>query len=138
MTVTTCHIDITHDAALMKKVGENWFCSDESRSAPVGFPITNKGYWTVALPAWCERNHVPVEQVAKFPFELRAKLKKQQILEFIAWLYDDDRSYMDPEHMLTWKGEAYLAVKLLHFKAFVAQNLNARRWYYVVATEQPD
>ena len=137
MTITTCLVDITRDARLMKKVQENWFCDDEKGGAPVLFPRTNKGhYWTIVLPDWCATQGIPVEKVSSLPFQVRARLKREQILAFVSHLYDDDESYTDPEKMLTWKGQAYLAIPLLNFRAFLAQNLARGRYYDVVATEE--
>ena len=105
--------------------------------APVVFPRTNKGHcWTIVLPDWCATQGIPVEKVSSLPFQVRARLKREQILAFVSHLYDDDESYTDPEKKLTWKGQAYLAIPLLNFRAFLAQNLARGRYYDVVATEE--
>lgn len=100
------------------------------------FPPSNKGYWTAVLPDWCKQADIAVEPGESAAFQIRARMKREHILAFISYLYDDDESYNNPEKMLTWKGEAYLVAPLVNFKAFVHQNLSKRLWYYVEATEE--
>ncbi|AXW00532.1 hypothetical protein CJO81_06985 [Ralstonia solanacearum] len=64
-----------------------------------------------------------------------ARVKKTQILDFIDFAYGQYASYGDPAQMLTWKGRAYLVNRLVDLKAFVAQQLNSRLRYELVADE---
>jgi len=135
LTFTSCIVDITADAALMKRVKANEFCKDGSGSAPVAFPSGPNGYWTAILKGWCSENGVECEQFPTAIYGVRAKVKREQILAFVSHCYDDMPSYTDPEQMLTWQGEAYLAIQLVNFRAFLAKNLSKNRWYYLEATE---
>ena len=135
MTFTSCTVDITADAALMKRVRANEFCKDGSSSAPVTFPSGPNGYWTSILKGWCSENGIECEPCPTAIYGVRAKVKREQILAFVSHCYDGMPSYTDPEQMLTWQGEAYLAIQLLNFRAFLAKNLAKNRWYYLEATE---
>ena len=135
MTATSCVVDITHDAQLMRRVRANEFCKDDSGSAPLTFPPGPNGYWTWILPEWCSKNGVECQPFPSAIYGLRAKMKRDQILAFVSDCYDGLPSHTDPEKMLTWKGEAYLAIQLVNFRAFLAQNLAKNRWYFIEATE---
>lgn len=135
MTMTSCFVDITVDANLMKRVDANEFCADGSRSAPVYFPPGPNGYWTGILSSWCSDQGIECKPFPTAIFGVRAKVKRDQIFSFVSHCYDGISSYHDPERMLTWQGEAYLVTKLVNFRAFLAQNLAKKRWYYLVATE---
>ena len=135
MTFTSCTVDITADAALMKRVKANEFCKDGSCSASVAFPSGPNGYWTAILKGWCSENEIECEQFPAAIYGVRAKVKRDQILAFLGHCYDGMPSYTDPEKMLTWQGEAYLAMRLVNFRAFLAQNLAKNRWYFLEATE---
>jgi hypothetical protein len=135
MTFTSCFVDITVDKTLMKRVTANEFCEDESGTAPILFPPGPNGYWTGILPHWCDDHGIECRPFPTAIYGVRARVKKHQILRFVSDCYDDIPSYTDPEQMLTSKGTAYLVVKLVNLRAFLAQNLSRNRWYYLVATE---
>jgi hypothetical protein len=63
-----------------------------------------------------------------------ARVTKAEILDFIEFCYRDDPSYMDPERMLHWKGEAYLVNQLLEVRRFVS-TLDDEKLYALVACE---
>lgn len=48
-----------------------------------------------------------------------AKVTKVQVRDFIAFCYDNDPSYNDPEQMLTSKGRPYLVDKLTRLRKCV-------------------
>ena len=135
MTNSCCWVDISGDASLMKRVQENAFCSDGSKSAPVGFPPGPNGYWTHILGSWCDDHSVQYTHVDTVLPQICARMKRDQILAFVSHCYDSDGSYSDPERMLTWQGQAYLVIRLVNFRAFLAQNLKKSRYYSVVASE---
>ena len=135
MTSTSCVVDISTDAALMKRVKANEFCKDGGGSAPVDFPPGPNGYWPQILLGWCEQNGIECKPFPAAIYGVRAKMKRDQILAFVSHCYDGMQSYSDPAHMLTWQGEAYLVNCLMNFRAFLAQNLAKNRFYFIEATE---
>ena len=97
------------------------------------FPAApNCNYWIVLLSKWCRDNGIEVTQKDIF---ICAKVKKEQIQNFIECVFAGDPLYSDPAKMLTWQGRAYLANRLTDLRAFVAQQLNPRLWYEIHADE---
>jgi hypothetical protein len=84
------------------------------------------------LKQWCEKRGIDFVDEGLI---IRAKVKKDQIIDFIEFVYGNDPSYTDPAKMLTWKGKAYLASSLTNLRAFAAQQLNPRLWYELNADE---
>ncbi|NWK43342.1 hypothetical protein [Ralstonia pickettii] len=136
MTDTRCWIEYKSDRALARKINDGWFTDERGLYLPIhDFPPApgNGAYWTGLLPEWCKL--VGVNFDPRADLQIAARVKKIQILEFIDFVYGRHPSYWDPAQMLTWKGRAYLANRLVDLKAFVAQQLNSRLWYELVADE---
>ncbi|MBX7134192.1 MAG: hypothetical protein K1X67_16085 [Fimbriimonadaceae bacterium] len=136
MTQSACWIEFNSDRSLKRKVEEGWFTDDKGgdtlpiRSLPAA---PNSHYWTGVLTQWC--SSAGVKLVRRNEFAVVARVKKAQIEDFIRFVYDGSPMYSDPKSMLMWKGRAYLANHLINLRAFVAQELNPRLWYELVADE---
>lgn len=136
MTATRCWIEYKSDRALARKISEGWFTDEAGLYLPIDdFPPApgNGAYWTGLLPEWCRQVGIRFDYRAEL--EIVARVKKAQILDFIDFVYGQHASYGDPAQMLTWKGRAYLANRLVDLRAFVAQQLNPRLLYELVADE---
>jgi len=129
MTDYRCWVTYKNDKALQSKVRRGVF----GKSLPLdGFPAPSQGGWPGLLVQWCKKREI---QFVDEGLTVRAKVKRDQIIDFIEFVYADDRSYNDPAKMLTWEGKAYLANSLTNLRAFAAQKLNPRLWYELVADE---
>lgn len=129
MTESRCWVTFKSDRALQRRIANGWYTQDGTTCLPIeSFPPASGGtYWDAILTQWCYRAGVQWKQADGYTRV--ARVKKEQIEDFIRFVYDDDRSYCDPKHMLTWKGRAYLAHRLTDLRAFVAQELRPRIWY---------
>lgn len=63
-----------------------------------------------------------------------ARVTKSQIRDFIAFCFDDDPHYNDPEQMLTWEGKPYLVDKLNRLREFV-ETLRDHEVYRLVVAD---
>jgi hypothetical protein len=83
--------------------------------------------------SWARERGLQIDESE--PLAVSVKVKKDQLADFVEYVYGKDPSYKDPAKMLTWKGKAYLVHQLDDLRAFVAQELNPRLWYKLKADE---
>lgn len=133
MTETRCWVEYKSDHALQRKVEEGWFTDERGLYLPIAhFPgRPHMSLWPIALQEWAKMRGIAMKDIDGENFS--ARVKKDQILDFINFVYADDTSYTDPARMLTWKGRAFLAHQLIDLRAFVVQELNSRLWYELIA-----
>ena len=129
MTESRCWVTFKTDRVLQRKIADGWFTEDGTTYLPIESfpPASGRGYWDSILAQWCHQAEVECKQADGYT--LVARVKKEQLEDFIRFVYEGDGSYCDPKHMLTWKGRAYLAHRLTDLRAFVAQQLRPRIWY---------
>ena len=129
MTESRCWVTFKTDRVLQRKIADGWFTEDGTTYLPIESfpPASGRGYWDSILAQWCHQAEVECKQADGYT--LVARVKKEQLEDFIRFVYEGDGSYFDPQHMLTWKGRAYLAHRLTDLRAFVAQQLRPRIWY---------
>jgi len=130
MVETQCWISYKEDRALEKRIKEGAF-ADAKGSISRFPPVLNNRYWTTTIEEWASTRGLTVEQVGDETVSVR--VKKDQILDFINYVYGNDSSYNDPSDMLAWKGSAYLVHQLLDLRVIVAQELNPDIWYELMA-----
>ncbi len=129
MTEHRCWVKFEKDRALQLRIKKGEF----GENLPIEFfPPSSKGYWPQILKDWCQSRGIEYFEEG---LTISAKVKKEQIRDFIGFVYAEDSSYCDPAKMLTWKGIAYLANSLTNLRAFVEQQLNPRIWYELKADE---
>ena len=136
MTDSRCWVTYENDQELQKKVEDGWFTEKETRYFALSdFPPNhfNIGYWPTVLREWCKENKLEIEQVDSLT--ISTKIKKNQIEDFIQYVYGKDPSYNDPAKMLMWKGRAHHANYLIDLRALVAQYLDSTLWYELNADE---
>lgn len=132
MTVRSCRIEFKSDHALTRKIREGWFTDERGLYLPIAnFPPV-RNFWIGTLRDWCKANNV---EFLQHDMKVVAKVKKDQIVAFIDYAFETEEHYRNPAKMLTWKGRAYLAQRLIDLRSFVAQQLNPRLWYELVADE---
>lgn len=133
MTETRCWVEYKSDHALQRKVKEDWFTDEKGFHLPIAsFPgRPRNSLWPIALQDWTGMRGIAMKDIDGVTFS--ARVKRDQLLDFINFVYADDPSYTDPAQMLTWKGRAFLAHQLIDLRAFVTQELNARLWYDLMA-----
>jgi hypothetical protein len=131
--VSNCWITFESDRALQAQIKRGGFGDNDKPYVPISnFPASPRGYWICVLKGWFrERQIKSVDE----GLEISAKVKKEQIQDFIEFAFAGDPSYFDPAKMLTWHGRAYLANQLTDLRAFVAQQLSPRIWYQIHADE---
>jgi hypothetical protein len=132
MTERRCWVEFQSDKSLQLRVSRGEF--GEAGSSPLGLfppPPDNNG-WTEILLRWSRERHLTAKDEG---LTVTVRVKKDQIEDFISFVYTDDPSYFNPAKMLTWKGRAYLANNLNDLRAFVAQQLSPRLWYELKADE---
>ena len=135
MTMCRCWISYENDRPLQARIKRGDFGDGGELYLPINsFPAPpgNGAYWTGILRAWCRKNEIPFVNGG---LEVSAKVKKNQIEDFVEHVYGRDPFYFDPAKMLTWKGHAYLANSLTDLRAFIAQQLCSRFWYKLEADE---
>jgi len=88
-------------------------------------------FWTGVLRDWCQSRNINWREIDGTT--VAAKVKRDQIRDFVEFVYADAPIYNDPEQMFIWKGKAYMAHGLADLRAFVAQELNPRLWYELMA-----
>jgi hypothetical protein len=135
MSEHRCWITYKNDRSLQSRKGRGDFGDGENVGLPIDSfppPPGNNDCWTAILKEWSRENGIKfVDEGLK----VSAKVKKNQIEDFIEYVYARDPFYFEPAKMLTWKGRAYLANSLTNLRAFVAQELNSRLWYEITADE---
>lgn len=134
MTETSCWIEFKTDKALQKRVSKGEFSDSEGGCAlPIlSFPMhPNHMFWTGVLRDWCQSRNINWREIDGTT--VAAKVKRDQIRDFVEFVYADAPIYNDPEQMFIWKGKAYMAHGLADLRAFVAQELNPRLWYELMA-----
>jgi hypothetical protein len=133
MSASRCWITFESDKALQSRIRRGDFGEKDELYLPINcFPASGKGYWISILHQWCKKREIPFVDEG---LQITAKVKKDQIEDFIEFAYAGDPSYSEPARMLTWKGRAYLSNSLTDLRAFVAQQLNGRLWYEIKADE---
>lgn len=135
MTMYNCWITYETDRSLQSRIKRGDFSNEGGPYIPITClpaPSGNGACWPGILREWCRKDGVKFIDQGLI---VSAKVKKQQIENFIQYVYADDPSYSDPAKMLTWKGRAYLANSLTNLRAFVAKELNSRLWYEIKADE---
>ena len=138
MTETRCWIDFKGDHALQRKIDTGWFRDEQGLYLPIASfpPLPSKwAYWTIALGEWCSLRGVKWNDASKGIGDdtTSAKVKKHQIEDYIQFVYGGSPSYFDPKEMITWKARANIVNSLTDLRGFVAQYLNPRLWYELMA-----
>ena len=137
MTESTCWIDYRRDRRTKKRNSEGWYgAPSQSNSYKIPGPCPKNGYWPSYLVEWCQSRGVPFrndELGGDGSLITRAKVTKEQIQDFLAFMFDDVPCYNDPAEMLFWKGRASKVHSLIDVKVFVAQELRPKISYDLVA-----
>src|SRR5690348_10665327 len=135
MTMYSCRIRYDHDRLSQKRIKKGYLTDGAKSYMPIDFlppPSPPPGCCTGMVRARCQRYEIPIVQR---DLVISAKVKKNQIHDFVDHVYGRDPSYFDPAKMLTWKGHAHLANSLSDLRAFIAQQLSSRFWYELEADE---
>src|ERR1017187_3740084 len=96
MTMYSCSLGFQSDRSLKSKVTKGWYEGDVP-----GFPAPPSGSnWIGLLWRWAKERGIAVD--LSNPLAVSARVKKDQIVDFIEYVYGKDPSYCDPARMLTW------------------------------------
>lgn len=129
---TSCWLVYDADRILSKKDAQGWFGKSYTDAHPATFPpLDEYKTWPELLRSWGEARGLNLRKVNGAGVE--AKVTKDEIFDFIQYVYGGAESYVDPAKMLTWNGDAYLVHRLVNLRAFVAKHLDTGVQYAIRA-----
>ena len=99
MTQYRCWVSYDTDKPLQMKVKKGWFGEKENRCVPIsGFPAPENDCWPALLRTWSKERSIELSQTED-GLTWSVKVKRQQIADFIEYVYGADPSYHDPAKM---------------------------------------
>ena len=136
MTESSCWIEFRKDRRRRKRNLEGWYgAHTESPIYGIPGPCPKNADWDYCLHKWCQSRNISVrDEFGPGGSQItRATVTQAQILDSLAFMFDDEPSYNDPAQMLFWKGTRMPSTLLINVKVFVARELRPNISYQLVA-----